>query len=111
MWKRVTVVVLSGWVLFSAIIWPSSLPNQVNNTVVGAGLLVFGTLSFMYEWARNVTLALAIWLFAFAALFGRVNPAMFWNDAMVAVVVFVLSLVGGENRRPLRGARPIPGRS
>jgi hypothetical protein len=26
----------------------------------------------------------------------------FWNDAMVAVVVFVLSVVGGEGRRPLK---------
>ncbi len=102
MWKRVAIVVLSGWVLFSGVIWPNSLPIQINNTIVGAGLLVFGTLSFMYDWARFVTLGLAVWLFAFAALFGRVNPATFWNDAMVAVVVFVLSLVGGEHRRALQ---------
>jgi hypothetical protein len=102
MWKRVAVVVLAGWVLFAGIIWPSSLPNHINNTVVAAGLLVFGALSFLYDWARYVTLGLAVWLFAFATLFGRVNPAMFWNDAMVAALVFILSLVGGEHRRALQ---------
>ena|SRR5690349_9018549 len=102
MWKRVAIVVLSGWVLFSGAIWGHSRPVQINNTIVGAGLLVFGTLSFMYEWARFVTLGLAVWLFAFAALTHRANPTTYWNDAMVAVVVFVLSLIGGEHRRALR---------
>ena len=102
MWKRLTVVVLSSWVLFSGIIWHNSLANRVNTTIVAIGLLIFGALSFTYDWARHVTLGLAVWLFAFSALFGRASPGTFWNNAMVAVVVFVLSLVGGEHRRALR---------
>jgi hypothetical protein len=102
MWKRVAVVILAGWVLFSGAIWGVGRPSQINSTLVGAGLLVFGTLSFIYDWARFVTLGLAVWLFAFTAVVGRANPTTFWNNAMVAVVVFVLSLVGGEHRRALR---------
>ena len=43
--------------------------------------------------------ALGLWLFAFTALLGRSNPMTFWNNAMVALAVFVLSLVGGERHR------------
>ena len=99
MWKRVAVVVLSAWVLFSGSAWQHSRAGQLNNAIVGAGLLYFGALSIRHEWARYVTLALGLWLFAFTAVVSRENPITFWNDAMVAVVIFVLSLVGGERRR------------
>jgi hypothetical protein len=101
MWKRVAVVVLAGWVVFSGNAWAQSQPNQINNVVVGVGLFLFGALSFFYDWARFVTLGLGIWLFAFSAVVSRGNPVMFWNNAMVAVTVFLLSVVGGERRRAL----------
>jgi len=90
---------LSVWVLFSGNAWPHSRPDQINNAAVGAGLFFFGALSVRHEWARYVTLALGLWLFAFTALLGRSNPMTFWNNAMVALAVFVLSLVGGERHR------------
>ena len=98
MWKRVGVIVLAGWVLFSGSAWSHSRPNQLNNAIVGAGLLFFGAVSIRHEWARYVTLALGVWLFAFTVLVSRGNPVTFWNDAMVAITVFVLSLLGGEDR-------------
>ncbi len=101
MWKRIGIIVLSAWVLFSGTAWHHSPANQVNNAIVGAGLLFFGALSVRYEWARFVTLAFGVWLFAFTVLVSRGSPVTFWNDAMVAVIVFVLSLVGGERRRAL----------
>jgi uncharacterized membrane protein YccC len=107
MWSRISVVVLSGWVLFSGDAWPHSSANRINNAVVGAGLLFFGTLAMRQEWARYVTLALGLWLFAFTVMVSRANPITFWNDAMVAVAVFILSLMGGEGeRRPLEPQRP-----
>jgi uncharacterized membrane protein YccC len=102
MWKRVAILVLAVWVLFSGNAWHHSRANQLNSAIVATGLLFFGALSFSQDWARFVTLALGIWLFAFAAVVSRPNPVTFWNDAMVAVTVFVLSLVGGEGRRPLK---------
>ena len=93
MWKRVLIVILAVWVLFSGYAWPHTRANLINNWVMGLGLVAFGTLSIGYAWARYVTLGLGVWLFAFAALFHRLSPVTFWNDAMVAVVVFVLSLL------------------
>jgi hypothetical protein len=99
MWKRLAVIVLSAWVLFSGNAWAHSRPNQINNAVVGAGLLFFGVAAIWHEWARYVTLALAVWLFAFTAFVSRASPITFWNDAMVALAIFVLSLAGGVRRR------------
>jgi hypothetical protein len=99
MWKRLAVVVLSVWVLFSGNAWAHARPNQINNAAVGAALFFFGVLAVRREWARYVTLALGVWLFAFTAFVSRRSPITFWNDAMVAVAVFVLSLVGGVRRR------------
>jgi hypothetical protein len=48
-------------------------------------------------------------LFAFTALSTRNSPFTFWNDAMVAFAVFLLSLVGRNAHRtaldePIGGA-------
>jgi hypothetical protein len=106
MWKRVAIIVLSVWVLFSGNAWGHSRPNQINNAVVGAGLFLFGAISMKHEWARYVTLALGVWLFVFTAFISGSGPVTFWNDAMIALAVFVLSLVGGERHRVV-GARSI----
>ena len=99
MWKRVAVVVLSVWVLFSGTAWAHNRPNQINSAAVGAGLLFFGALSMQHEWARYVTLAFGLWLFAFTAFISSDTAVTFWNHAMIALAVFILSLVGGERHR------------
>jgi hypothetical protein len=99
MLKRVAVIVLSVWVLFSGNALAQSRPNQINNVAVGAALFFFGAVAIRHEWARYVTLALGVWLFFFAAFLKNTDPVIFWNNAMVALTVFILSLVGGERHR------------
>jgi hypothetical protein len=100
MLKRVAVLVLSVWVLFSGNAFAHSRPNQINNAAVGAALFFFGAIAIRHEWARYVTLGLGVWLFFFSAVIaGRGDPVIFWSNAMIALVVFVLSLVGGERHR------------
>jgi len=93
MWKRTVIVMASAWVLFAGYLWPHTGGNLINNWIVGVGLAVFGTVAYGKTWARYVTAALAIWLFAFSGLTGA-DPRILWNDAMVAVLVFTLSLLG-----------------
>jgi hypothetical protein len=102
MWKRVGVMFLGAWVLFSGNAWPHTAGERLDNAIVGAGLLFFGGLAFRRDWARFVTLAFGVWLFAFTIV-AKSNPITFWNHAMVAFAVFVLSMLGGENRRVLQG--------
>jgi hypothetical protein len=99
MWKRVAIIVLSSWVLISGNAWPQTRANHLNSTIVGTGLLFFGLLSMRHQWARYVTLAFGAWLFAFTVVAGHISSVTYWNNAMVAAVVFILSLVGGESPR------------
>jgi hypothetical protein len=109
MWRRTVILILSAWLLFSGYAWPHSRANLINNWFVGIGLLIFGALAMAYDWARYATLAFGVWLFAFTALSTRNSPSTFWNDAMVAFAVFLLSLVGRNAHRtaldePIGGA-------
>jgi hypothetical protein len=113
MWKRVAVVVLSVWVLFSGTAWAHGRPNQINNAAVGAALFFFGAIAMRHEWARYVTLAAGLWLFFFTAFISPAGGITFWNDAMVALAIFILSLVGGERHRVVgapRGSTTASGR-
>ena len=94
MWKRTVIIMASAWVLFAGYMWPHTRANLINNWIVGVGLAVFGVVAYRRPWARYVTAALAIWLFAFSALNERTHPGTFWNNAMVAVLVFILSMLG-----------------
>jgi hypothetical protein len=102
MFNRIAVIILAAWVLFSANAWAHSSGHRLNNAIVGAGLIFFGGLAFRHDWARFATLAFGVWLFVFTVLV-RSNPITFWNDAMVALAVFILSLLGGAGRRVLGG--------
>jgi hypothetical protein len=106
MWKRTVIVVLSGWVLFAGYLWPHTRAHLLNNWIVGVGLLVFGTAAYRNTWARYVTLLLAAWLFGFSAIFERSDPRTFWNDAMVAVLICVLSLLGPKQGWLSRPSEP-----
>jgi len=93
MWKRVFVVLLGMWLIFSAFAFAHKPAYVTNGWMVGAGLVLFGALSIIYPWARAVTVALAVWLFVFAVVAGPVDPLTFWNDALVALAVCVLGML------------------
>ena len=93
MWKRVFVVLLGVWLIFSAFAWPHPPAHVTNTWMVGGGLVLFGALSTMYPWARAVTVALAVWLFLFAVIGGATDPWTFWNEALVALAVFILGML------------------
>ena len=100
MLKRVAVLVLSVWVLFSGNAFAHTRPNQINSAAVGAALFFFGAIAIRHEWARYVTLgARDLVVRLHRGHRGRGDPIIFWNNAMVALAVFVLSLVGGERHR------------
>jgi hypothetical protein len=104
MWKRVFIVMLAVWLIFSTFAWPHRDAHLANTLLVGAGLVIFGALSTAYGWARVVTLALSIWLLLFVILVKPLEAFTFWNNAMVALFVFVLSLL--ESNRVSRRTMP-----
>jgi hypothetical protein len=94
MWKRVFVVLLGMWLIFSSFAFAHRPAHLTNGWLTGAGLILFGALSMIYPWARTATIVLAVWLFLYAVMIGTsTDPVTFWNDAFVALAVFVLSML------------------
>ena len=104
MLKRVAVIVLSVWVLFSGNAWAHSRANQINNVAVGAALFFFGAIAIRHDWARYVTLGLGAWLLFFAAcgLSGGSEPRSV-DNTLAAV-----GQAGGRCGGPAIAYRPAP---
>lgn len=97
-WPRWISLVLGVWLFISAFLWPHSPASYTNTWVVGA-LIALAALGALFSppvrWANTV---LAIWLFISTLVIDHVTVATAWNNAIVAVVVFFVSLA------PSRGA-------
>jgi hypothetical protein len=92
--RRVLDLSLGFWLLASAFMWPHGAAHFVNAVLVGGLLVVVALIrSTRREQARPASTALAIWLFvANIVLPGTTLPTA-WNHALVAVLVFLISLV------------------
>jgi len=91
---RVIDVALGLWLCGSAFIWPHGLPQFLNAAVVGAAIAIdAGAALAGHERARFGNRALAVWLFVSNLLLPGTSLATAWNHALVAVMVFLLSMV------------------
>lgn len=89
-------IVLSLWLFFSAFAWPRSPESFSNAWLVGlfAGVACLVAMTRSPR-ARFIDVALSAWLFASAFLLPRASGVAFWNDVVVAVLLFLVSLVPG----------------
>jgi len=120
MWKRTVIVMASAWVLFPGYLCPHTGGNLINNWIVGVGLAVFGTVAYGENWARYLTAALAIWLFAFSALTSA-DPHTVWNAAACFRLRLpvrppddsgyqaIRAIHGGDALEKLKSLSPLPG--
>jgi hypothetical protein len=91
---RVMDVALGLWLLGSAFAWPHGLPQFLNATVIGAAIVFDAAMALAgHDRARFGNRALAIWLFLSNLILPGTTLATAWNHALVAVVVFLLSMV------------------
>jgi hypothetical protein len=91
---RVIDVALGLWLCTSAFVWPHGLPQFLNATVVGAAIMADAAAALAgHERARFGNRALAIWLFLSNLILPGTALATSWNHALVAVMVFLLSMV------------------
>jgi hypothetical protein len=104
---RVMDVALGLWLCVSAFLWPHGLPQFLNATVIGAAIAIDAAMALAgHERARIGNRALAVWLFVSNLLMPHTSLATAWNHALVAVLVFLLSMVPTVHAG--RHARPAP---
>jgi hypothetical protein len=92
--SRVIEVALGLWLCASAFIWPHGGPQFLNALLIGAAIAGDAGMALAgHERARFGNRALAVWLFVSNLLLPQTSLPTSWNHALVAVVVFLLSMV------------------
>jgi hypothetical protein len=96
---RYANLILGVWLFVSAFLWSHSPPSRTNTWILGL-IIAFLSLSAMRTLrARYANTAAATWLFFSTLAITHYSRATVWNNSIVAVLVFLFSLV------PNRGLR------
>jgi hypothetical protein len=93
---RIVNVVLGAWLFISAFCWPHSRAQLTNTWILGVLCVVFALIAMAVPWVRYLNTLLALWLFISAWALPTVSAGTIWSNVLVAIAVFVLSLVPGE---------------
>jgi hypothetical protein len=96
-------VVLGVWLFISAFLWPHSHAQLTNTWLMGVLCVLFALAAAYVSPARYLNALLAIWLFISAFALPHVSVGTVWNNAIVAVLIFVAALIpatGAAFHRP-----------
>lgn len=101
-------IALGAWLFASAFLWPHGAAPAANTWIVGLLIAIASVLALRMPWMRWVDTALAIWLFLSTLAIPGPSRATLWNNLIVALLVFLVSLVPEgllpAPHRPVRGA-------
>jgi hypothetical protein len=89
-------VVLGTWLFFSAFVWPHTDASRTNTWILGVLSVVFALRAVWRPVTRFLNALLSIWLFISAYALPHVSSGTAWNNAIVAIVMFLASLVPSE---------------
>ncbi len=104
-WPRWINLVAGVWLFISAFVWPHTAAAQNNTWIVGV-LIVLASLWAMFAPSvRFINTILAVYLFISTFGIFHQNPGTVWNNVIVSIIVFVLSLVPSETAYWTRGHR------
>jgi hypothetical protein len=92
---RYANIVLGTWLFLSAFLWPHSYAQVTNTWVVGLLVVALAVVSLRVPQARYMNAILAVWLFLSAFALPTLRMATVWNNALVAIAVFFVSMLPG----------------
>jgi hypothetical protein len=96
---RVLNILLGIWLFISAFVWAHT-PAQLTNTwILGVLCVVFALIAMRRNEVRFLNTALAVWLFISAFVLPSHSRATVWNNALVAIAIFIVSLAPPERLR------------
>ena len=111
---RIINVILGVWLFISAFVWPHTQAQMTNTWICGVLVVIFALIGMAVPWVRYLNTLLAIWLFISAWALPMAQVGTVWNNVLVAIAVFIVSLVpsgpgvgaGGLFQRPMMPSRP-----
>lgn len=89
-------VILGAWLLISAFIWQHAAAQFWNTLIMGIIVAGFALGALRIPQLRFVNTAAAAWLLVSIWALPTMSSATAWNNGLVAVAIFVVSLVGPE---------------
>jgi hypothetical protein len=100
MWSgaRLATVTLGLWLFLSAYIWPHTVISRTNTWVLGLLIAIMAAVGTPSPTVRAISTVPAIWLFFSALWIVDVTNATMWNNAIIAFLVLILSLVPTKDR-------------
>jgi hypothetical protein len=109
---RIVTIALGVWLFLSAFLWTHTQAQLTNTWVVGVLCVIFALISMAVPWVRYLNTLLAIWLFISAWALPTASSGTIWNNVLVAIAMFVASLMPSEGGAEERGffGRPTPPR-
>lgn len=103
-WPRWIPIALGAWLFISAFLWPHASGAALNSWIIGSLIVTASLLALSMPWMRWVETALAVWLFLSTLAMRNVTGGTLWNNLIVAMLVFLASLVP-EGLNPIRPRR------
>ncbi len=104
-WPRYITSAAGAWLFLSGLFWTHLVGQRANALIVGPLMLIVAIVAIGTPKVRFANAVLALWLF-FSSVFLPVYRYTEWNNVIVAVVVFVFSLVPSGHSGPF--SRPVP---
>jgi hypothetical protein len=100
-------LILGLWLFISAFIWPHTMAQMTNTWIIGVLAVLFSLVAMVTPPVRFLNTALSIWLFISAWALPGESAGTIWNNVLVAIAIFIVSLVPStpeEMPRFMRGA-------
>ena len=99
-------LLLGLWVLASAFAWPHDELAQTNTWICGLLIALFAILAIYEPTMRYVNTVLGAWLVLSTVFVFEATTATRWNNVLVGLAVFIVSLVPGPRRTWFVEGRP-----
>jgi hypothetical protein len=95
---RIVNVLLGIWLFLSAFAWPHEFRQQAVTCILGVLAVVFAFIAIRISPVRFANTILAVLLFASAFALHHAAVTTVWNNAFVAVLIFLVSLIGPAHK-------------
>ena len=89
-------ILLGVWLFISAFLWMHAPAQRTNSWIVAVLAVIFAAVALSMPPARWLNTALSIWLFISCWALPHQNVGTQWNNALVAIAMFVISLVPSQ---------------
>jgi hypothetical protein len=96
---RVVNLVLGIWLFISAFVWPHDVAQMTNTWILGVLAVIFALIAMRVQAVRYLNSLLAVWLFISAFALPHLHRGTVWNNALVALVMFFVSLQSSDTDR------------